>query len=256
MRRDEELSPLHTYAVVLAAGKGTRMRSDLAKVLHRANGRPLIQWMLDLLAPIEIDRIVVVIGHQAEAVRDVLGPEYETALQRDQLGTGHADMVGMEGIELFEGDRVLVSPGDMPLIRTESLQRLFSLHEERRAAATILTVTLDDPPPYGRIIRDDSGDVVQIVEARDATPEQLAIHEVNTSVYVFDGAQLTTALDELRPDNDQGEFYLTDVIGILAGRGLRVAALAAAGPEEGQGVNTIAELEEVGARLATRRDPI
>lgn len=241
------------YAIVLAAGKGTRMKSDLAKVLHRAAGRPLVHWMLEVLAPLEVDRTVVVVGHQADAVRAMLPPGVDSALQVEQDGTGHAVIAGLSGIELRAGDLVLVVPGDMPLIRSDSLRRLRRLHEDEAAAASILTVVLENPPPYGRIVRDAAGHVVEIVEARDATPEQLALQEVNTSVYLFDGPALASALLELRPENDQGELYLTDVISILARRGLTIAAGSATGPDEGQGVNTVAELELVGDELRRRR---
>jgi bifunctional UDP-N-acetylglucosamine pyrophosphorylase/glucosamine-1-phosphate N-acetyltransferase len=243
---------VRTHAIVMAAGKGTRMKSDLAKVLHRAAGRPLVSWMLDLLESIDIDRTVVVVGHQADAVREVLPDRVETALQAAQLGTGHATMVGLAALQPGDGDAVLVLPGDMPLISAETLRHLVEEHEQVNAAATILTVMIDDPPPYGRIVRDDDGRVIAVVEARDASEAQLAITELNTSVYLFDAVELASALQELSPENDQGELYLTDVIGILTAKGLTVAAVAAADAEEGRGVNTVAELEEVGARLAAR----
>jgi UDP-N-acetylglucosamine diphosphorylase/glucosamine-1-phosphate N-acetyltransferase len=229
------------------------MESDLAKVLHRAAGRPLVLWMLDVLAPLEIDRTIVVVGHQAEQVRAVLPPGVDSALQTEQLGTGHAVMAALDGVDLVRGDRVLVVPGDMPLIRTESLHDLIAHHERVGSAATILTVVLDEPDRYGRIIRNGEGAVRGIVEARDASPAELQVREVNTSVYVFDGPLLSAALRELRPDNDQGELYLTDVIGIVSQRGSTVAAVPAADAEEGRGVNTVAELEAVGAHLAARR---
>jgi bifunctional UDP-N-acetylglucosamine pyrophosphorylase/glucosamine-1-phosphate N-acetyltransferase len=240
---------------VLAAGKGTRMKSDLAKVLHRAAGRPLVSWMLDILAALPIDHTVVVVGHQADGVRAVLPDSVDTALQAEQHGTGHAVMVALETIDLAAGDTVLVIPGDMPLIRSESLRRLFKSHESEGAAATILTVVLEDPPPYGRVIRNEFGHVIEIVEARDATPEQLAVSELNTSVYLFDALLLESALTDLTPENDQGELYLTDVIGVLTSRGETVAAIASGSPDEGSGVNTVAELDAVGVRLAERRTP-
>ncbi|MDJ0959011.1 MAG: NTP transferase domain-containing protein [Acidimicrobiia bacterium] len=245
-----------THAVVLAAGKGTRMKSDLAKVLHLAAGRPLVSWMLDVLAPLPIDHTVVVVGHQADRVRAVLPESVDTALQEEQNGTGHAVMVALESFEPAADDTVLVIPGDMPLIESASLQRLFDVHRAEAAAASILTVVIDDPPPYGRVLRNEAGHVVEVVEARDATPEQLAVTELNTSVYLFDAGRLRAALTELTPDNDQGELYLTDVVGILTARGETVAAVAAAAADEGQGVNTVAELDSVGARLATRNRPI
>lgn len=227
------------------------MKSDLAKVLHHAAGRPLVAWMLDRLAPLEIGRTVVVVGHQAEQVRAVLPAGVDTALQAEQNGTGHAVIVAMETMgDVADRDSILVIPGDMPLIESASLQRLLDVHRDTGAAATILTVILDDPPPYGRVIRDAAGRVVEIVEARDAGPEQLAVNELNTSVYVFDAGMLRSTLTELTPENDQGELYLTDVVGILTARGETVAAVAAGSADEGRGVNTVAELEAVGARLA------
>lgn len=244
---------MSTYAIVLAAGKGTRMKSDVAKVLHRAAGRPLVQWMLDVLAPLELDGTVVVVGHQADEVAAVLPEDVATALQAEQLGTGHAVMVALDALALEEGDTVLVLPGDMPLIRTESLRRLIAAHDDDGAAAAVLTAVLDDPPPYGRIVRNDAGRVVAIVEARDASPQQLAIREVNTSVYAFDGVALAEAVHRLRPDNDQGELYLTDVVGILVADDRNVAAVPVADAAEGRGVNTVAELDAVGAELVRRR---
>ena len=242
-----------THAVVLAAGKGTRMKSDLAKVLHRAAGRPLVLWMLDVLSPLPVDHTVVVVGHQADRVRAVLPESVDTALQAEQNGTGHAVMVALESIELSADDTVLVIPGDMPLIESDSLRRLFDTHQATGAAASLLTIVLEDPPPYGRVIRNESGHVVEVVEARDATPEQLAVNELNLSVYLFNAALLQSALTELTPENDQGELYLTDVIGILTSRGQTLAAVAAGSPDEGSGVNTMAELEEVGRRLEAKR---
>jgi bifunctional N-acetylglucosamine-1-phosphate-uridyltransferase/glucosamine-1-phosphate-acetyltransferase GlmU-like protein len=231
------------------------MKSDLAKVLHRAAGRPLVSWMLDILDPLPVDHTIVVVGHQAERVRRVLPERVGTALQAEQNGTGHAVIVALESLDPVAGDRVLVIPGDMPLLRSASLQRLFDTHESKGAAASILTVVLEDPPPYGRVIRNEFGHVIEIVEARDATPEQLAVNELNTSVYLFDASVLRSALTELTPENDQGELYLTDVIGILTSRGEMVAAVAAGSPDEGSGVNTVVELEAAGARLAQRHGP-
>lgn len=242
-----------THAVVLAAGKGTRMKSDLAKVLHQAAGRPLVSWMLDILDPLPVDHTVVVVGHQADRVRAVLPDSVDTALQEEQHGTGHAVMVALESIDPGGDDTVMVIPGDMPLLRSESLQRLFDVHQEEAAAASILTVVLENPPPYGRVIRDASGHVVEVVEARDATEDQLAVNELNTSVYLFDAGLLASALTELTPENDQGELYLTDVIGIFTRRGETVTAVPAGSSDEGSGVNTVAELEAVGLRLEGRR---
>ncbi len=236
-------------AVVLGAGKGTRMKSDKAKVLHEVAGRPLILWMLQLLDDIHVDETVVVVGHQADSVAEILPDGTGTALQADQLGTGHATQIGLGELVTEPGDTVIVLPGDMPLIRTESLAGLVAAHRNEEAAATILTIQ-DGPRDFGRIVRED-GAVVGIVEARDCTPEQYEIGEVNTSVYVFEADALRSALTELTPENDQGELYLTDVIGILVGRGASVAAYSA-DAEEATGVNSHDQLSMAASVLRGR----
>ncbi|MEA2002364.1 MAG: NTP transferase domain-containing protein [Actinomycetota bacterium] len=229
-------------AIVLGAGKGTRMKSDLAKVLHPVAGRPMLHWVLDAVAATGCDETVVVVGHQAEDVQSILPVDVRSALQPEQLGTGHATSVGLGGLDVERGDNIIVIPGDMPLVRGETLNALIALHQQSGAAATLLTV---DPGPtaFGRVIRTD-GSVTAIVEARDATPEQFAVSEVNTSVYVFEGGLLSSALDRITTENAQGEYYLTDVIEILVGDGCRIEAHSAEA-EEGLGVNSIDQLDGV-----------
>lgn len=238
-------------AIVLGAGKGTRMKSDLAKVLHPVADRPMLLWVLDAVAVARCTEIVVVVGHQADAVRAALPAGVQSALQEQQLGTGHAAMIGLDGLGIGLDDEVIVIPGDMPLVRGETLAELVELHRNRGAAATLLTVELDEPRAYGRVIRTD-GSVTAIVEAKDASPEQLAVREVNTSVYVFTGQWLAGALSRISTGNTQGEYYLTDVVGILVGDGHRIEALMA-NPEEGLGVNSVDQLAEVSAVLQRRR---
>jgi bifunctional UDP-N-acetylglucosamine pyrophosphorylase/glucosamine-1-phosphate N-acetyltransferase len=237
-------------AIVLGAGKGTRMKSDLAKVLHPVAGRPMLHWVLDAVAAAGCHRTVVVVGHQADTVRAILPAGVESAYQQEQLGTGHAAMVGLDALDVTPEDDIIVMPGDMPLVRGETLRAMVAAHRAAAAAATILSVELDDPPAYGRVIR-RNGDVVAVVEVKDATPEQLAVKEVNTSAYVFAGAWLAGALSSLRTDNAQGEYYLTDVVEILVGDGHRVEAFKAA-PEEGLGVNSIDEIAAV--EMVLQRD--
>ncbi len=234
---------------MLAAGKGTRMRSDLAKVLHQAAGRPLLRWMLESATAAGCDDVVVVVGHQAEAVEAILPPGTRTALQAEQRGTGHAAQIGLAALDPAPGDEILVLPGDMPLIRSETLHALVATHRREGAAATLLSV-IDGPREFGRIVRRD-GTVVAVVEARDATAEEAAIREVNTSVYVFDATLLAEALAALRPDNDQGELYLTDVIDILSRQGHPLAAVTAPA-EEALGVNSVGQLAAVDAALRRR----
>ncbi len=236
-------------AVVLGAGKGTRMKSDKAKVLHEAAERPLIGWMLHLLQAIDTEATVIVVGHQAETVAAALPDGVGTALQEPQLGTGHATQVGLAELSTDPGDTVVVLRGDMPLIRPESLAALVATHRIEQAAATILTIQ-DGPRDFGRIVRKD-GAVVGIVEQRDCTPEQLEIGEVNTSVYVFEAEALRSALTKLKPENDQGELYLTDVIGILVERSAWVATSSATA-EEATGVNSHDQLAMASCVLRRR----
>lgn len=237
-------------AIVLAAGKGTRMNSDLAKVLHLAAGRPLILWMLNTLADAEVHDVAVVVGHQADRVRAVLPTYVQTPLQRDQNGTGHATSIGLSAFDAVP-DTVLVLPGDMPLIRSATLRTLLDTHRTSGAAATVLSVLADDPTGYGRLIHADGG-LVAIVEEGDATHDQRAIKEVNTSVIVFQGEALIDALEGLDTENSQGELYLTDVIAVLhdAGHTLRSHI---ADTEEGLGVNSERQLDVATAILNRRR---
>jgi bifunctional UDP-N-acetylglucosamine pyrophosphorylase/glucosamine-1-phosphate N-acetyltransferase len=237
-------------AIVLGAGKGTRMKSDLAKVLHPVAGRRLLHWVLDAVAATDCAETVVVVGHQAEDVRSILPPDVHAVLQAEQLGTGHATSVGLGGLDVERGDDVIVMPGDMPLVRGETLNALLAVHRNTGAGATLLTVELDERAAYGRVIRTD-GSVTSIVEAKDATPEQLAVKEVNTSVYVFAGGLLSGALDRITTENAQGEYYLTDVIEILVGDGCRVEAHIA-DAEEGLGVNSVDQLAGVEEILLAR----
>jgi bifunctional UDP-N-acetylglucosamine pyrophosphorylase/glucosamine-1-phosphate N-acetyltransferase len=241
-------------AIVLGAGKGTRMKSDLAKVLHPVAGRPMLLWVLDAVSAADSTETVVVVGHQADAVRGVLPDGVGSALQEEQLGTGHAATIGLEGLHVGLDDEVIVMPGDMPLVRGETLVELLDLHRRSGAAATLLTVELEEARAYGRVIRSD-GSVVGIVEVKDATAEQLEIREVNTSVYVFTGQWLAGALARINTGNTQGEYYLTDVVEILVGDGHTIEAYLA-DPEEGLGVNSVDQLTGVAEILRRRQSDV
>ncbi|MGZ5382926.1 MAG: bifunctional UDP-N-acetylglucosamine diphosphorylase/glucosamine-1-phosphate N-acetyltransferase GlmU [Acidimicrobiia bacterium] len=236
-------------AVVLAAGAGTRMKSNVPKVLHDLAGLPLLNWVLDALVPIDPDEIVVVVGHGAEEVEKVLPEGVIARLQDQQLGTGHAARAGVTGMDIV-GNAILVVPGDMPLLAGSTIQRLLEAHQATKSAATVLTAEIQ-PSDFGRIIRNEAGDLVRIVEVRDADPDELAVREVNGGVYVFSGDLLGEALDYLTTDNAQGEYYLTDVIGWLAGAGHRVGAVVA-DPVELTGVNSHEQLATA-AGLVRRR---
>jgi UDP-N-acetylglucosamine pyrophosphorylase len=232
-------------ALVLAAGMGKRMGSDLPKVLHPALGKPLIEHVLLHLDPLTPDRVVIVVGHQADLVRDALQKRAASfATQSPQLGTGHAVQVAWK--ETKPGaPAVLVLAGDMPLVRTESLRRLLERHAREKNAVTVLSAVLDDPKGYGRIVRAPNGSFEKIVEEKDATPEERKIDEVNSGIYVFDKAPLEKALALLRSDNAQKEYYLTDTLSFLGRSGQKVGVERAADPSECFGVNTPDQLRMV-----------
>ena len=229
-------------AVILAAGEGKRMRSRQPKVLHPLCGRPLIAFPLRTARTLA-DRIVLVIGPNAEEVVAVAGADVRSVVQKERLGSGHA--VQQARAECGEGT-ILVLPGDMPLLSVETIGRLVEHHRKSRAAATVLTAVVPAPHGYGRVIR-QRGRVKKIVEERDATAAEKKVAEINTSVYCFTAARLWPALDKVRPNNDQGEYYLTDVIGILARAGAKVEAVVAADPAEASGVNDRKQLAAVAA---------
>ncbi len=225
-------------AVVLAAGQGTRMRSALPKVAHPLAGRPMVRWVLDALAGAGAERTVVVVGHEAQAVRDALPPEVEVAVQQEQLGTGHAAQVGLAQLDP-RCDTVIVACGDTPLLPAELVERMVAEHASEPRAVTMLTAVIPDAGSYGRVVRDSDGGVARIVEAADAQPDELAIDEYNAALYVFDRAALADALDRIESANSQGELYLTDVIELLEGR---AAAVVAEDPAVAAGVNDRVDL--------------
>ena len=243
---------MSTAAVVLAAGKGTRFRSDLAKVLHPVAGRTMLRWVLEALRPLGLDRVVVVVGHQAAEVAaeaEAAGlPGLVTVEQPEQRGTGHAVRCAVDAGALAGSDTVLVLAGDAPLLTAEPLRALVDAHAGN--AATLLTAHLDDPTGYGRIVRGgDGGAVRRIVEQRDATPDELAITETNTSIYAFAADALARELQALSADNDQGEEYLTDVVAPLVPAGVGAVATD---PEHVLGVTDRAQLADAAARLRRR----
>jgi bifunctional UDP-N-acetylglucosamine pyrophosphorylase/glucosamine-1-phosphate N-acetyltransferase len=243
-----------TQAVVLAAGKGTRMKSARAKVLHQALGAPLLEHVLRTVRSLEVDPVTVVVGHQADAVEAAFaGRGLEFVRQEPPRGTGHALQCARERVAAHPERTVLVVNGDLPLLRPETLASLLKVHRESRAAATLLTVILDDPGAYGRVLRGTDGQVRAIVEARDATAEERQVHEINAGIYAFDVPSLLEVLGGLQPQNAQGEYYLTDVIGLLRSAGRSVHAVAAADAREGLGVNTLEELAQITQLLRARR---
>ncbi|CUU07803.1 bifunctional UDP-N-acetylglucosamine pyrophosphorylase / Glucosamine-1-phosphate N-acetyltransferase [Armatimonadetes bacterium GBS] len=237
--------------IVLAAGKGTRMKSDTPKALMPLLGLPLTAHVLRAMETAGIEPIVVVIGHRAEEVRAALGERYRYALQAEQLGTGHACLQALPELPP-EVQTVVVAPGDSPLITHEAFQAMLTLHQNTQADATLATAVLEDPTGYGRILRDGHGRVVGIVEEKDASPEQKAIREVCTSFYCFEVSVLREMLPRLSNQNAQGEYYLTDVIGIIAQAGGKVATWQSPDPALLMGVNNRWELAQAAQALRMR----
>jgi len=229
------------------------MRSDLAKVLHPLCGRPLVDYVVRAALGAGMKRPTVVVGHQAERVKEALsGLPVDFVLQAERKGTGHAVMQAEPLLGGFEGD-LLVLYGDVPLIGPETLRGLVTRHQKEGNVCTMLTTVLEDPGNYGRIVRDGQGLVSRIVEAKDATLQELAIKEINPAIYCFDNQEMFSALARIRPDNSQGEYYLTDVVAIFVGSGLKVAAVVAEDSREVLGINNPEELAECQAYLEGQR---
>lgn len=255
-------------AIILAAGKGTRMNSDLPKVAHEVAGKAMVRWVAEACAEAGCERVVVVVGHGAEDVRAIFddwadggptalesGATIEFAVQEPQLGTGHAVMCARPLFGDEPSGDVFVLAGDGPLIHASTLAALHERHARSGAAATLATAVIDDPTGYGRIVRDDAGAFRGIVEHKNCTPGQRAIHEVNPSYYCFDAPVLFAALDRLEPDEKSGEYFLTDVLGLLSGAGDgggRVEVVEAVPAADVLSINTPEQLREVDRLLRAR----
>lgn len=243
------------YVVILAAGKGTRMKSSRPKVLHELAGRPLIEHALRTVDGLSAAATVVVVGHGADQVRAALAgrPSLQFAVQTPQLGTGHALLQAEPALAGKTGTLLLLY-ADVPLLQPATLTRLVEHHRARKAAATVLTMRLDEPYGYGRIVRDRKGHITRIVEERDASADHRRLHEVNSGIYCFDMKPLFGALHELAADNDQSEYYLTDLISIYRRRRLRLTTLPLESPSELRGVNSRVDLAELGETLRQRKN--
>ncbi|MFQ5607503.1 MAG: NTP transferase domain-containing protein [Candidatus Zixiibacteriota bacterium] len=242
-------------AIVLAAGQGKRMKSNLAKALHRLAGKPLIDHVISRLSDLGLSRFVVVVGHQGESVEKHLRktfPELDLkiAWQKERRGTGHAVLMAREHVADFDGS-VLVAACDVPCISPDSLKQLVELHEENGGGATCLSANFADPTGYGRVVRGENTDrLLRIVEQRDASEEIRRIKEISSGLFVFDSRRLFTALDQVTDDNTQGELYLTDVIGIMASQDIACYVSRVADPDEVRGVNSLDQLKELEAIFA------
>ncbi|MBP1084174.1 bifunctional UDP-N-acetylglucosamine diphosphorylase/glucosamine-1-phosphate N-acetyltransferase GlmU [Bacillus capparidis] len=224
------------FAVVLAAGQGTRMKSKLYKVLHPVCGKPMVEHVADEALKLSLSKLVTIVGHGAEEVRKQLGSKSEYALQNEQLGTAHAVKQAKEHLANEQGTTIVIC-GDTPLITAETMEALLLEHKKQDAKATVLTALAEDPAGYGRIIRGAKGEVSKIVEHKDATPEERLVQEINTGTYCFDNEALFQALEQVSNDNVQGEYYLPDVIEILKNAGSSVAAYQTENFKETLGVN-------------------
>ena len=230
-------------SVILAAGMGTRMKSKMPKVLHKVCGKPLSKWVIDASKAAGADKVCAVVGHKAETVKEVLGDVCEFALQAEQKGTGHAVMQDIDVIKNSKGEVVILN-GDTPLITAETINKAIEYHKNNGNQATVITAILDDATGYGRIVRDNDGSVLKIVEQKDASEEEKKINEVNSGMYVFDAQSLVYALDKITPNNAQGEYYLTDTLEILLSAGKKIGGYAISDNDEIRGINDRVQLNE------------
>ncbi len=238
--------------VVMAAGKGTRMKSDLPKVLHPLNDRPMVNYVIDAAKAVGSDKTVLIVGHKKELVIETIQDDgVEFAVQSPQLGTGHAVMQAAPNLKNFEGN-VLVLSGDVPLLQAGTLRRLIDIHESEGALATLLTTNMDDPTGYGRIVRDENNFVRKIVEEKDADDEIREIQEINVGIYIFTAKELFATLPQVTNNNRQGEYYLPDVVKIYVDRNEKVAAVLTEDVEETHGINTVDQLKNAEEILMAR----
>lgn len=229
-------------AIILAAGKGTRMKSKYPKVIHKVCGKEMVNHVISVSKNSGVNDIVVILGHESEVVKDRLPEGSMIAMQTEQLGTGHAVMMAKEYIN--DNDTIVVLCGDTPLVKEETLKRLFDYHIENNYHATVLTTVVENPTGYGRIIRDENNDLLKIVEQKDANEEEKKSKEINSGIYCFNGKSLRESLDLLDNNNAQGEYYLTDTIKIMRDKGQKVGAFEGSTIEELMGVNSRVELSK------------
>lgn len=233
-------------AIILAAGKGTRMKSEMLKVAHSVAGKPIINYVIDTVKSLGVDEVILVIGHQAELIQEITSyANAKYVLQKEQLGTGHAVMQVEPILNLSQNDTLIVLAGDCPLIEADTLANLLDIHKESNSCATILTTIMDDPGNYGRILRGKMGTVMGIKEAKDCSPDELKIDEINTGIYCFQAKELFYALHQITNQNAQKEYYLTDVIHILKNKGDTIDAFCTNNVNEVIGINTRMDLAHI-----------
>jgi len=236
-------------AIILAAGKGKRMKSGLAKVLHPLCGKPMLTYSVDVARAVGMGKIAVVIGHQADVIRDTFRDEGLIFVeQRKQLGTGHAVLQAKNTFRNYDGT-ILILCGDVPLLLPSTVKSLIENHVSGKATLTVLTTLLDDPSGYGRVIKGVEGEVLRIVEEKDASPDEKKIREINTGIYCVDSKFLFQAVEEIGNENVQKEYYLTDIVGIAWKNGFKTRSLIAANSVEVMGINTLDDLERASAYM-------
>jgi UDP-N-acetylglucosamine diphosphorylase/glucosamine-1-phosphate N-acetyltransferase len=237
-------------AIILAAGKGKRMKSDLAKVLHPLCGLPMLAYPVAAARTAGAQKIVAVIGHQGEQIRERFADQGLIFVeQKEQLGTGHAVLQAAESFRDHDGTIVILC-GDVPQIRPETIISLYDQHRSEGATVTVLTTILEEPAGYGRVVHGDGGEVIKIVEEKDATPEERKIREINTGIYCVESPFLFSAVAGLGNRNAQGEYYLTDIVEIACNEGLKANSSLAHDPWEVMGINTPEDLERAGCRMS------
>ncbi len=237
-------------ALILAAGEGKRMKSDKAKVLHQVCGKAMIEWVYEAARNAGVEKCVAIVGHKAEQVMEYMGDKVEYVLQEQRLGTGHAVRQARRYIE--NGGYILILYGDTPLISTKTIKEAIDYLTSEKLHAVVITADVKDPSGYGRIVRDGEGSFKRIVEHRDANEAERAINEINSGMYVFSSAELAEALDLLKNNNDQGEYYITDTLEIMLSKGYKVGIFKAQDSDEVLGVNDQTQLEQVAAILERR----
>jgi len=241
----------HLMSVVLAAGEGKRMKSKNSKVVHKIYGKPLIGWVVDAAENCGITDNILVVGHRQDQVRECMGDKVSYVVQQEQLGTGHAMMQAQQYLEGKEGF-VVVLYGDTPLITGKTISDTIAYHKRNGCSATVITADFDDPSGYGRIVRNEAGDVLRIVEDKDTSVEEKKINEINSGIYCFTIKDIVAALKELKNDNKQGEYYLTDTLEIIAAKGLKVGAIKISETDEIMGINDRVQLSQA-AQIIRKR---
>jgi UDP-N-acetylglucosamine diphosphorylase/glucosamine-1-phosphate N-acetyltransferase len=239
-------------AIILAAGKGKRMKSDLAKVLHPLCGKPMLTYSVDAARALKVEKIVVIIGHQAGLVRETFKDEGLIFVeQREQLGTGHAVLQARDVFRSYDGI-ILILCGDVPMLSHSTIRTLLEVHILEKSVVTVLTTILDDPSGYGRVIKEgDKGEISRIVEEKDATPAEKKIREINTGIYCVESNFLFRAIGDIGNENIQKEYYLTDIVGIAWKKGFKTRSFITANSYEVMGINTPDDLKKASKRMTT-----